>query len=195
MSSKSSQPTQLDSIIKLVCSRLNTKIISLIGMMGSGKSTVGNQLANLLDIPFVDSDKLIEEAAGMPISEIFSDFGEESFRDLEQKIIKNNLKDGPKVFATGGGSFLNPNSRNAIQKAGVVVWLDADIDILFNRIKKSKNRPLLQKPDPEAVLKQLLHDRTPIYAMADIKVKSSDSPIHSVLENIIFKLNSYLRKT
>ena len=195
MPSESSEPSQFDSSVKFICSQLNTKIISLIGMMGSGKSTVGMQLANLLNIPFVDTDKVIEDAAGMPISEIFSDYGEDSFRDLEQKVINNQLTDGPKVLATGGGSFVNPATRTAIQKVSVVIWLDADLDVLLNRIKRSKNRPLLQKPDPVAVLKQLLVERTPVYAEADIKVKSSDSPISSVLEKIILELNTYLENS
>ncbi len=194
MPSEHPNSNQFDLTVKYVRSKLNTKIISLIGMMGSGKSAVGIQLANLLNIPFSDSDKLIEEAANIPIPEIFSDYGEEKFRDLEQRVIKNQLSDGPKVLATGGGSFLNQDSRTAIQNAGIVIWLDADLDVLFERVQKSKNRPLLQKPDPETILKQLLKERTPIYSQADIKVKSNEFPISSVLENIIMKLSTHFRK-
>ena len=192
--SKHTNSKQFDATVKFIRTKLNTKIISLIGMMGSGKSTVGSQLANLLNIPFIDSDKLIEDAANLPIPEIFSDYGEEKFRDLEKRVIINQLTQGPMVLATGGGSFLNADSRTAIQKAGVVIWLNANLDVLYSRVQKSKNRPLLQNTNPKATLAKLLDERSKIYKQADIQIESNNDSTNIVIEKIILKLSTHLRR-
>ena len=192
--SKHTNSKQFDATVKFIRTKLNTKIISLIGMMGSGKSTVGSQLANLLNIPFIDSDKLIEDAANLPIPEIFSDYGEEKFRDLEKRVILNQLTQGPMVLATGGGSFLNADSRTAIQKAGVVIWLNANLDVLYSRVQKSKNRPLLQNTNPKATLAKLLDERSKIYKQADIQIESNNDSTNIVIEKIILKLSTHLRR-
>lgn len=155
---------------------LNDKVIVLVGLMGAGKSTVGKRLAERLSLPFIDSDAEIEQAAGMPIPEIFRVHGEPAFRDGERKVIARLLQDGPLVVATGGGAYMNAQTRDAIASRGISVWLKADLPVLMRRVRRRANRPLLQAPDPEAVMRDLIAQRYPIYAGADVTVVSADMP-------------------
>ncbi len=151
---------------------LNGRSIVLVGIMGVGKSTIGKRMAQYLDITFIDADKEIEKAAGMSIEDIFDQFGEEAFRSGEKKVIKRLMGEGQKILATGGGAFMNEEIREDIKEGGVSVWLDADLEILMKRVQRRSDRPLLKEEDPEAVMKNLLDERNPIYALADVKIES-----------------------
>src|SRR5579862_2416391 len=155
---------------------LPRRSIVLVGLMGAGKTKIGKRLAARLNLPFFDSDEAIESAAGETIEEIFANRGEAMFRDGERRVIAR-LLDGPvHVLATGGGAFRDPATRRVIAARGVSVWLRADLDVLFARVSRRTNRPLLKTPDPRAVLAELIDRRYPIYAEADVTVDSGDGP-------------------
>ena len=157
-----------------------TRTIALVGMMGAGKSAIGRRLATRLGVAFFDADNAIESAAGRPIPEIFAAYGEAAFRDCERKVIARLLTEKPPhVLATGGGAFMAEDTRDALKQRAVTVWLRASLDILFARVKRKSNRPLLQTEDPRGTLAQLLAEREPIYGLADIIVDSEDAP-HTV---------------
>lgn len=164
---------------------LGTKSLVLVGMMGVGKSSVGRRLAQALDLPFVDADKKIEEAANRSIVEIFDAYGEEHFRDGEKRVIQRLLADGPQVLATGGGAFMNEDTRREIAENGISIWLSAELEVLFNRVRRKPTRPLLQQPNPEKVLADLLEARNPIYALADLTVTSREVPHETVVNDIL----------
>ena len=159
---------------------LGPRSVVLIGLMGAGKTAVGRRLANRLDLPFIDADSEIEEAAGASISEIFAEHGEAYFRQGERKVIARLLENGPQVLATGGGAYMNPDTRANIKAHGLSVWLKADIKVLMKRVGRRDNRPLLAAGDPEKVMKKLMEERYPIYAEADVTVESRDVP-HDVI--------------
>ena len=159
---------------------LGPRSVVLIGLMGAGKTAVGRRLANRLDLPFIDADSEIEEAAGASISEIFAEHGEAYFRQGERKVIARLLENGPQVLATGGGAYMNPDTRANIKAHGLSVWLKADIKVLMKRVGRRDNRPLLAAGDPENVMKKLMEERYPIYAEADVTVESRDVP-HDVI--------------
>ena len=159
---------------------LGPRSVVLIGLMGAGKTAVGRRLANRLDLPFIDADSEIEEAAGASISEIFAEHGEAYFRQGERKVIARLLENGPQVLATGGGAYMNPDTRANIKAHGLSVWLKADIKVLMKRVGRRDNRPLLAAGDPEKVMKRLMEERYPIYAEADVTVESRDVP-HDVI--------------
>lgn len=142
----------------------------LVGLMGAGKTSVGKRLATLLRVAFVDSDARIEEAAGMTIPEIFSRLGEPAFRDGERRVIARLLSGPPGVLATGGGAFVEPRTRAEIGRLATSVWLRADLALLWDRVRDRPGRPLLQTPDPRAVLAALHRGRAAIYAEADVTV-------------------------
>ncbi|SHM92156.1 shikimate kinase [Roseibium suaedae] len=171
---------------------LGNRSIVLVGIMGSGKSTVGRRLAQRLGLPFVDADTEIEKAANMTISEIFASHGEAYFRSGEERVIARLLQQGPQILATGGGAYMSEATREAIQKDGVSVWLKADLDTVMARVRKRSNRPLLQNPDPEGTLRALLAVRDPVYAQADLCVYSRDVPHEVVMEEILRALISRL---
>lgn len=153
---------------------LGDRTIVFVGMMGCGKSAIGRMLASELDLPYHDSDAEIVTAAGMPIAEIFSRFGEDYFRKGEQRVISRLLSEGPGVLSLGGGAFLAANTREEIARAGISIWLKADLDLLMARVmRRPGTRPLLQTADPRATLADLLEKRTPVYALASIHVESS----------------------
>lgn len=165
-----------------------TKTIVLVGLMGAGKTTVGRRLAKRLDLEFVDSDFEIEKAAQMSVGEIFESFGEEDFRAGERRVI-SRLMDGPtKVMATGGGAFINAETRALIKQKSVSIWLDASLDVLVDRTGRRDTRPLLQVDNPRGVLEKLLAERSPIYGEADLKVQSCDGPHETVVDAIVEKL-------
>lgn len=160
--------------------------IVLVGMMGVGKSTIGKLLAGKLGVRFVDSDDEIEKAAGMSIAEIFERFGEAGFRDGERRVLARLIAEKPQVVATGGGAFVNDDTRRLIKQNCTSVWIDADLDILVERVARRSHRPLLVGRDPRTVLTELATKRTPFYAQADIHVRSDSGPhartVNSILE-------------
>ncbi|MDF2763371.1 MAG: shikimate kinase [Rhodospirillales bacterium] len=170
------------------------KTIVLVGLMGAGKSCVGRRLASVLGLPFCDADKEIEEAAGCSIPELFSRYGEAAFRDGERRVI-HRLLDGPKhVLATGGGAFMDPRTRAEIREKGTSVWLRADLDLLVRRTQRRGTRPLLNVPDPQAKLAELIARRYPIYAEADVTVDSDDSPPEVTVERVISALRRHIEQ-
>ena len=150
--------------------------IVLVGIMGAGKSTVGRLLAQALKMPFTDSDDEIVSAAGMSISDIFAEHGEPEFRRLEQRVIARLLDGDPMVLATGGGAFMNEETRQLVQQKADSVWLKADLETLWRRVSRRGGRPLLDQPDPKKTLKDLLEQREPYYAQANHVVVSKDGP-------------------
>lgn len=165
-----------------------TKPIVLIGLMGVGKSTIGRRLAARLGIPFTDADHEIEAAAGLPITEIFERFGESHFRDGERRVIARLIDGKPKIVATGGGAFMNEETRALILREAIAVWIDADIDTLAERVSRRDNRPLVKGKDARAVLSQLAEIRNPIYALAPIHVLSQSAPHEATVNMILEKL-------
>jgi shikimate kinase len=161
---------------------LGNRSIVLVGMMGAGKSSIGRRLAARLGIPFIDADAEIESAAGMTISEIFDKHGEPYFRAGEARVIARLLDNGPQVLATGGGSLMDARTRALIGEKGVSIWLRADIDVLLKRTKRRNDRPLAEK------IKDLLPIREPLYAQADIVVRSRDEPHDNIVDEIMIQL-------
>jgi shikimate kinase len=164
---------------------LGRRSIVMVGMMGAGKSSIGKRLAARLGIPFADADAAIEEAAGMSIADIFEAHGEPSFRSGETRVIARLLENGPQVLATGGGSFVNPETRARIHEKGISVWLKADVEVLLRRVKRRDNRPLLRNDDPAATLTDLLTAREPYYSQANLTVVSRDVPHEVIVEEIV----------
>jgi shikimate kinase / 3-dehydroquinate synthase len=167
---------------------LSGRSVVLVGMMGAGKTSVGKRLAAKLGLPFVDADAEIEAGAQLTISEIFERFGEAYFREGERKVIARLLTSGPVVLATGGGAFMNATTRENIARHGVSIWLKPGFDVLLARVRKKSNRPLLKTADPERTLRQLLDERSPIYALADHTIESHDAAHDSVVEAIFQRL-------
>jgi shikimate kinase len=177
-----------------VLSALDGRSVVLVGMMGVGKSSVGRRLAARLSIPFVDADSEIEAAAKMTIPEIFALHGEPYFRSGEARVIARLLESGPQVLATGGGAFMNADTRALIRQKGVSVWLHADLDVLLRRTSKRRSdRPLLQTDDPNATLRALLAEREPVYALADLTVQSRDVPHEAIVADVMTALAVYLK--
>jgi shikimate kinase len=156
------------------------RTVVLVGMMGSGKTAIGRSLAAALDVPFVDSDSAIEEAAALSIAEIFARDGEAFFRRRETEVLRRLLGSGPGIISTGGGAFLAPENRAMIAKDAVAVWLDADLDTLWERVRHKDTRPLLRTPDPKGTLAALLADRKDIYALAGLHLPVG---IHASIED------------
>ena len=163
-----------------------TQSIVLIGMMGVGKSSVGRRLADRLNMPFADADDEIEAAADMTIAEIFERFDEDYFRDGERRVIARLIEGEPKVIATGGGAFLNEETRALIKEKALSIWLNADLDVLVERVSRRNHRPLLQGKDPRQVLSDLGKIRNPIYAEANLHIASDSSP-HARTVDLILK--------
>jgi len=166
--------------------------IVLVGMMGSGKSTIGRRLAAAVDLPFSDADAEIEKAAGCTVSEIFERYGEDAFRDGERKVIARLLAGRPLVLATGGGAFLDEETRARIKRGAISIWLKADIELLINRVMRKDTRPLLKRGDPREVMETLAREREPIYAQADITALSDDGPHDVVVGRIVAALEARL---
>ena len=162
----------------------------LIGLMGVGKTTVGRRLAKRLDMEFVDADEEIERAAGLSIQEIFDRFGEEYFRDGERRVIARLIEDDRQVIATGGGAFMNEETRALILENATAIWLDADLDTLISRVSRRNTRPLLKNGDPAVILSDLAAKRNPIYAKAHIQVVGNDSPHEVTVEKIVEALST-----
>jgi shikimate kinase len=175
-----------------IATALGHRSLVLVGMMGSGKSSIGRKLAARLGLPFVDADAEIERAAGMSITEIFAKHGEAYFRAGEARVIARLLDGGPQILATGGGAFMNAESRAAIRAKGISVWLKADYDVLMRRIKRRSDRPLLKTGDPGETMKRLLEERDPVYAEADVTIHSRDVPHDTIIMEILAALTPRL---
>jgi len=174
---------------------LGRRSIVLVGMMGAGKSSIGRRVASRIAIPFVDADAEIELAADMTIAEIFAIHGEPYFRAGEARVIARLLERGPQVLATGGGAFMNPQTRAALKEKAVSVWLKADLDVLTRRLRRRNDRPLLKTEDPVATLTSLLQMRDPIYATADVTVLSRDVTHDVIVDEIIAAVGAKLDPT
>lgn len=166
------------------------KTVVLVGMMGAGKTSVGRRLAAVLGVPFKDADAEIEAAAGSTISEIFARYGEATFRDGERKVLARLLTEPPHVLATGGGAFVDPETRTRVKADAISIWLKADIDLLLERIGRKDTRPLLAGPDAYATMKRLLTEREPVYSQADITIQSDAGPHDVVVRRILDALES-----
>ena len=173
---------------------LGSRSIVLVGMMGSGKSSIGRRLAAALELPFSDADTAIEQAAGMTVEDIFATHGEAYFRDGEERVIKRLLQSGPQVVATGGGAVLSAKTRAECAKNGISVWLKAPVDLLLQRVSRRDNRPLLKTADPRAVLARLLSEREAYYAEATLIFESRDGPHEAAVEEMLSLLASYLAR-
>ena len=171
---------------------LGKRSIVLVGIMGAGKSSIGKRLAVRLGVPFVDADTEIELAAGMSIADIFSTYGEPYFRAGEARVITRLLESGPQVLATGGGAFMNPDTRAIIAAKGISVWLKADFDTLLKRIRRRNDRPLLKTDDPASTLKALIDQRYPTYAEATLTVQSREIAHETIVEEIVAGLSDRL---
>jgi shikimate kinase len=175
-----------------IVAALKGRAIVLVGMMGAGKSSIGRRLAQRLDIPFVDADNEIEIAAGMSIEDIFATRGEPEFRAGEARVIARLLEGGAQVIATGGGAFMNADTRATIMAKGISIWLKADFDVLMRRIKRRNDRPLLKIDDPEAKLRELIDLRYPTYALADLTVQSRDVVHEKIVDEMVGVLARHL---
>ena len=166
--------------------------IILVGLMGAGKSAIGRRLASRLGMPFVDADNEIERAAGCSITDIFELHGEAAFRDGERRVIARLLARPQHVLATGGGAFMDAETRAAIRACGISVWLRADLDLLVSRVARRTNRPLLAGGDPRTILERLIAERHPVYAEADVIVDSRDGPHDQTVQTVLDALDNHI---
>lgn len=172
--------------------RLGSRSIVFVGLMGAGKTAIGRKVATTLGLPFTDSDHEIESVSRMTIPDLFERYGEAEFRALEQRVIVRLLEHGPQVLSTGGGAYMNAQTREAIAEHGVAVWLKADVDTLLDRVSKKQNRPLLKTADPRAVLERLMTERYPVYALADVTVPTRDERKEVITGEVIEALDRHL---
>jgi shikimate kinase len=179
------------TVEQTILDNLGDRLIVLVGMMASGKTSVGRLFAQRLGIPFIDTDHEIEAAAQMSVPEYFAKHGEADFRNGERRVIARLLRDGPRVLATGGGAFMSEETRAAIRLRGVSVWLKADAETILRRARKRSNRPLLQNSDPEGTVKRLMEVRYPIYAEADVMVETKDGTHEETLASVMKALEKH----
>lgn len=172
--------------------RLANRSLVLVGLMGSGKSTLGKQIARILDLRFCDSDHEIEAVSQMTVAELFTAYGEQEFRDLERRVIFRLLNEEPQVLATGGGAFMNPETRRAIAEHGLSLWLKADIDLLMEHVSRKNHRPLLHTENPRNVMERLMNERHAVYAEADITVQIDKTRQNAVICDTIKMIDHYL---
>lgn len=163
----------------------------LVGLMGAGKSVIGKLLAEQTQLPFVDCDDEIVAAAQMPITEIFEAYGEAEFRSLEARVVRRVLSDGPQIVSTGGGAFMNAQTRDNILQNSLSLWLKADFDVLWNRVSKRTTRPLLQQPNPKKILRDLMAERYPVYGQADLTVLSENVPKLEVVRRTLETISDH----
>ncbi|MBB4659353.1 shikimate kinase [Parvularcula dongshanensis] len=169
--------------------RLDRPIV-LVGLMGAGKTTVGRRLAQRLKVSFHDADHEIETAANMRIADIFEIYGEAYFREGERKVIERLLSGPPHVLATGGGAFMDAETRALVKASATSIWLRADLDLLVKRTALRDTRPLLRQGDPREILSRLLEERGPVYAQADITIDSADGPHARTTEKVLKALRT-----
>jgi shikimate kinase len=179
-------------MVRDILACLNRPIV-FVGMMGAGKTKIGRLLASELNIDFADSDDEVEKAAGCTISDIFENYGEKAFRDVEKKVIDRLVHEQPvRVISTGGGALLDEQTLATILNETISIWIKADIDITIDRTSRNNKRPLLQTENPEKVIEDMMKERYPVYKKADIEVQSDDSSVKAVLNQSIEKLYDYL---
>ncbi len=166
--------------------------IVLVGLMGAGKTCIGRELAARLGVPFVDADTEIEAAAGCAIEDIFELYGEQEFRDGERRVLARLLDGSAQVLATGGGAFLDPDTRRKTREKAISIWLRADLDLLTSRVGRRSNRPLLRGGNAREVLGKLIEERHPVYAEADITVDSGREAPDSTVERVMRELEEFL---
>ncbi|TPI09370.1 shikimate kinase [Mesorhizobium sp. B4-1-3] len=184
--------TPMDEGRAALIQALGSRSIVFVGLMGAGKTAIGRKVATMLSLPFMDSDQEIESVSRMTVPELFERYGEPEFRALEQRVILRLLDNGPQVLSTGGGAFMNAQTREAISAHGVSVWLKADLDLLMERVSKKQNRPLLKNPDPRGVLERLMGERYPVYATADLTVPTRDDRKEIIAGEVICALCGHL---
>jgi shikimate kinase len=172
--------------------RLGSRSIVFVGLMGAGKTAIGRKVGGMLGLPFTDSDHEIESVSRMTIPDLFERYGEAEFRSLEQRVIVRVLESGPQVLSTGGGAFMNEQTREAIATYGLSVWLKADVDTLLDRVSKKQNRPLLKNADPRAVLEKLMLERNPVYALSDVTVATRDERKEVIAGEVIEAIGRHL---
>jgi shikimate kinase len=163
--------------------------------MGAGKSAIGRRLAARLGLPFIDADSEIEKAAGSSIEDIFERHGEAAFRDGERRVIARLLNGPAHVLATGGGAFMNPETRDIIHKHGISVWLRADLELLLERTSRRNNRPILKRGDPRRILARLIAERYPVYAEADVTVDSAEVPPETMVDRVVAAIRGHVQRT
>jgi shikimate kinase len=168
------------------------RTIVLVGLMGAGKSAIGRRLAQKLVLPFVDADQEIERAAGCSIEEFFARHGEAAFREGERRVMARLLDQPVHVLATGGGAFIDDNTRALVRQRAISVWLRAELSLLLDRVQRRANRPLLKQGDPRQVLEQLMLKRYPIYAEADITVDSRDNPADHTTQDVMDAVQHFI---
>ncbi|KQV35192.1 MULTISPECIES: shikimate kinase [unclassified Rhizobium] len=173
---------------------LGKRNLVFVGLMGAGKSAIGRMTASALGIPFVDSDHEIERVSRMTISELFAAYGEDEFRALEARVIKRLLNSGPRVVSTGGGAYINERTRRHIKRSGLSLWLNADLDVLWERVNKRDTRPLLKTENPRQTLENLMKARYPIYAEADLSVLSRDVKKEVMVEEVLAAISCLQKK-
>jgi shikimate kinase len=171
------------------------KTVVFVGLMGVGKTCIGRRLAQRLDLSFIDADKEIEEAAGCSIPDMFERHGEKYFREGERRVILRLLDNPVHVLSTGGGAFMDAQTRAAIREHAISLWLRADLDLMLRRVSRRNDRPLLQVADPRAKLQELIDQRYPVYAEADITVDSVDGPPEVTLERVMGALAAHIRRS
>lgn len=172
---------------------LRRKTIALVGLMGVGKSSIGRRLAAALGMPFRDADAEVEEAAGRSIPDIFAEYGEAAFRDGERRVIARLLDGEPHVLATGGGAFMNDQTRALLKERALTVWLKGDLEVLARRVARKGDRPLVAGKDPLEVLKAQAEVRYPVYAEADVTVETGETPHQVAVEAILAALRNHLK--
>lgn len=172
---------------------LGRRNLVFVGLMGAGKSAIGRIVAQQLGLPFIDTDNEIERVSRMTISELFAAYGEQEFRALETRVIKRLLKAGPRVISTGGGAFINDNTRRQIERGGLSIWLKADLDVLWERVNKRDHRPLLKTENPKQTLENLMNQRYPVYALADIVVQSRDVRKDIIVNEVLAAISAHAR--
>lgn len=180
------EPVDLDANAFLAA--LGKRCVVFTGIMGAGKTSIGRQVAQALGLPFVDSDHEIESVSRLPIPELFERYGEPEFRALEARVIERLIGEGPCIVSTGGGAFIQPQVRELLAKQAITVWLQADLDVLMERVSKKQNRPLLRTANPRATMAKLMEERYPIYALADITIYSRDEKREIIAEETIAEL-------
>ncbi|ORE95008.1 shikimate kinase [Aurantimonas sp. 22II-16-19i] len=174
--------------------RLDGRPIVLVGLMGAGKTTVGRRVATLLSLPFVDSDAEIESVSTMSVAELFETYGEPEFRALEARVIARLVLEGPRVIATGGGAYMNAETRCLLADKAITVWLKADLDTLMERVARRADRPLLKAADPRKVMRDLMDRRYPVYAKADLTVTSRAVKREVIAAELVETLERHLRE-
>ncbi len=173
---------------------LGDRAIVFVGLMGAGKTAIGRRVAASIGLPFADSDQEIEKASRMTVADLFEAYGEAEFRSLEQRVIARLLQESPRVLSTGGGAFMNADTRAAIHRAGISVWLKADLDTLMARVMKKQTRPLLKTGNPREIMEKLMTARYPIYGEADVIVNTRDDRREIIADEVIAAIAAHLRE-